>query len=89
MAGAVHCSHLPHFVVLLSAMKRKDAQTTPALSLAERKARLAALVAAGKVTPARAKLIDFREPGAAAIEFGEKLRGKAREVLARDRRAAA
>lgn len=61
-------------------MNATTALTAKPLSVAERKARLAQLVADGKVSPADAKLIDIREPTAREIEFGKSLEPLARAV---------
>lgn len=69
--------------------KNATALTARPLPVAKREARLAALVAAGKVSAKRAALIDFREPSPQARAFAETLKGKARDFLAKKRRAAA
>ena len=71
-------------------MKSETALTAKALPLADRKARLAALVDAGHMTPAQAALIDLgREPSPAALAYGKTLIPRVREILARGKRAAA
>lgn len=70
-------------------MRRPNAMTAKELPLAERKARVAALVKSGKLTKEQAKLIDFRAPPPAVREFAQTLAGRAREALARGKRAAA
>ena len=70
-------------------MKRPNAASSKGLPVAERKARVAALVAAGKVSAKAAKLIDYREPSAKVRAFARKLEGRAKDFLAKDRRAAA
>ena len=69
--------------------KNETALTARPLPLAERKARLAALVASGKISAKAAKLIDFREPSPQARAFAKTLEGRAKEFLARKRRATA
>jgi hypothetical protein len=69
--------------------KHKTALTAKALPLEERKARLAALVSAGKISAKAAKLIDLREPTERELAYGRTLAPKAREFLARKKRAVA
>lgn len=54
-----------------------------------RKARLAAMVQSGGITPERAALINFREPSAAALAFAETLVPMVRGIHERRKRAAA
>ena len=69
-------------------MPKSTVQTAKAAPVAERKARLQKLVSAGKLKPAQAKLIDFREPGPAQRAAAQKLVGKGHEALAREARTA-
>lgn len=64
-------------------MQSGNAHLPKPLTLAERKARVAALVAAGKVSAKRAALIDFREPTAFERALAQSLVPKARKALAR------
>jgi len=68
-------------------MRRENAQTAKPLSLAERKASVAAIAAkaAGKAKTGM-ELIDFREPSEKERAIAEKLASKARQVLARGAR---
>ena len=70
-------------------MNRQNAISAKGLPVNERKARVAALVAEGKVSAKAAKLIDHREPSAKARAFAKTLQGRAKDFLAKDRRAAA
>ena len=63
-------------------MPRTTALTAKPLPLAERKARLARMVKDGEISKERAKLIDFREPSAAARQFAKTLVPAARQFLA-------
>ena len=68
----------------------RSGETAPRLTVAERKARLAALVESGQITPARAALIDLDcEPSPAALAYAKTLLPRVREILARGKRAAA
>lgn len=64
-------------------MNADTAPTAKPLTVAERKARLAQLVAEDKVSPEHAKLIDIREPTAREIETAKTLVPLARRALAR------
>jgi hypothetical protein len=70
-------------------MKRQNATTAKELPRAEREAKLASLVSNGRISPERARLIDFREPSLKARVFGKTLASKAKQFLAGNRRAAA
>lgn len=63
--------------------------TANPLSVAEREARLARMVAKGEISAERAKLIDFREPTAKERAFAETLVPAARRALARRQTKAA
>ena len=65
------------------AMSRQNATTAKGLPVAGRKARVAALVAEGKVSAKHAAMIDFREPTASERAIGESLAPRARKVLQR------
>lgn len=69
--------------------KHETALTARRLPLAERKARLEALVVSGKLSAKVAKLIDLREPTERERAFGRTLAAKARECLARKKRVVA
>ena len=62
---------------------KQTALTARPLSAAERKARLAALVASGKVSAKAAKLIDFRGPTKRERDFADTLVERGRRALAR------
>ena len=70
-------------------MPRQTATADKHLSPAERKARMDALVAAGKVTRRQASLIDFREPPGALRAEAAKLVPMAKRALERAHRRAA
>lgn len=70
-------------------MKRHTALTAPHRTLAERKARVEALVARGEVSAKSAAMIVWREPSPEALAYAKKLEPIAREILARGKRAAA
>lgn len=75
--------------IRLKMKTKQTALTAQPLSVAERKARLAASVASGKVSAKAAKLIDFREPTERERAFAQTLAGKAQTWLARKKRAVA
>jgi RadC-like JAB domain len=56
---------------------------------AERKARVAELVATGKVSAKVAAMIDFREPSAAVLAHARSMSARARKALSRNARATA
>ncbi len=69
-------------------MPRVTAKSAKPLPLAERKARVAALVKKGILTEKQAKLIDFREPAARERAHAETLVPAARRALARHKKVA-
>lgn len=69
-------------VHLGSTMSQQNA-TAKALPLTERKARVARLAAAGKVSAKHAAMIDYREPTASERAIAESLAPRARKALAR------
>lgn len=70
-------------------MPRTTATTAKPLPRAKAKAVLDRLVKAGKMSAARAKLIDFREATPAVKGYAKSLEGRARKALARSQRQAA
>ncbi len=67
---------------------KPNTESAKVLSVAERKARVEKLVAEGKLTPAQAELIDYREAGPKQRAAGGKLLGKGRLSMERGSRAA-
>ncbi len=62
-----------------------DANTTKAVSAAERKARVGRMVASGKLSKKSASLVAFREPGKRESQIAESLVAKGRRALAANR----
>jgi hypothetical protein len=62
-------------------MSRQNVTSAGALPVAERKARVARLVARGKVTAKHAALVDYREPTASERAIAESLVPRARKAL--------
>ncbi len=57
-------------------MEAENAKTAKGLTVAERRERLAALVASGEVSAEMAKLIDFREPPESVRQHAKVLAAK-------------
>ena len=68
-------------------MNRQTAKTAKPLPFAARKAALAAMVSAGKITAAQADLVDLRDPTAKEQSQAEKLLPMARRVRGRQKAA--
>jgi hypothetical protein len=74
---------MPSTVHLSAIVSRQKAISVKGLSIAERKARVAALVAEGKVSAKHAAMIDYREPTASERAIAERLAPGARKALQR------
>jgi hypothetical protein len=70
-------------------MDRQNAITAKGLPLAQRQARLAAMIASGEISAEHAALIDFRDATELVIGHGQRLAEDLKTTEVRDHRASA